>query len=166
MENITTPPVKIIDLFPHPTAYKYDEELWYHQHNNSLVIINCIASKIEYPEHWTPLSIKCAFGGNEYYHFPNNTAAVGPENFLILNEGTTYRSSIRSEQPTESYTLNFTKENIKQVLSCLTSNPAQQLDDPFQLRGRPIRFVEKLYPHNNYLSVRLFQIREMVKEKN
>src|SRR5882762_10135461 len=121
-EKSKTPPVKVIDSFPHPTAYKYNEDLWYKQHGNSLVIINCVASHIEYPEHWTPLSIKCAFGGKEYYHFPNNSLAVGPANFLILNEGTTYRSSIESDSPTESYSLNFTKENISRVASCLSSN--------------------------------------------
>jgi AraC family transcriptional regulator len=160
------PPVKIIDSFPHPTAYKYNEDLWYQQHSNSLVIINCISSNIEYPEHWTPLSIKCAFGGKEYYHFPNNSLAVGAENFLILNEGTTYRSSIRSEHPTESYSLNFTGENISQVVSCLASNHDRQLDDPFQYNGEPLRFVEKLYKHDNFLSDQLLTIRKMVKEKN
>lgn len=165
-ENHKTPFVKIIDTFPHPTAHKYDEDTWYKQHNGALVIIDCIASKIEYPEHWTPLSIKCAFGGKEYYHFTNNSLAVGPENFLILNEGTTYKSSIESNSPTESYTLNFTKENISQVASCLNSNHDRQLDDPFLYNSRSPHFVEKLYRHDGHLSAPLFRIRDMVKEKN
>ncbi|MBS1597700.1 MAG: helix-turn-helix transcriptional regulator [Bacteroidetes bacterium] len=165
-ENSKTPTVKIIDAFPHPTAYKYNEDLWYQQHSNSLVIINCMASNIEYPEHWTPLSVKCAFGGKEYYHFPNNSLAVSPENFLILNEGTTYRSSIRSEHPTESFSLNFTKQNIQQVVSCLGSNHKQQLHDPFQYNGEAPRFVEKLYSHDRSVTAPLLRIRDMAKEKN
>jgi len=165
-ENIMSPPIKIIDSFPHPTAYKYNEERWYNQHGGSLVIINCTSSNIDYPEHWTPLSIKCAFGGKECYHFPNNAFAVSQENFLILNEGAMYRSSIHSENPTESYSLNFTKDNINQLLSSITSTAALQLDDPFLLREESFRFVEKLYPHNNYLSSFLFKIRNLVRNKH
>ena len=164
--NSKIPPVKIIDAFPHPTAYKYNEDLWYDQHQDSLVIINCYASNIDYPEHWTPLSIKCAFGGREYYHFTNNSIVVGPENFLILNEGTTYRSSIHTERPTESFTLNFTTQNIKQVVACIHSTETNQLDDPFFYNRDVPYFVEKLYPHHDALSKLLLTTRSMVKEKN
>ncbi|HTQ65838.1 MAG TPA: AraC family transcriptional regulator [Puia sp.] len=158
-------PVKIIDSFPNPTAYKYNEELWKEQHGNSFVIINCVSSEIEYPEHWTPLSIKCAFGGREYYHFKNHSLAVSNENFLILNEGAIYRSSIQSDNPTESFSLNFTAENIRQVFSCMNSNDRQLLDDPFYFRDESMHFIEKLYPYDKCLSGHLYRIRKMVTDK-
>jgi AraC-like DNA-binding protein len=157
--------VKIIDSFPSPTAYKYDQGCWQAQHGNSLVIINCLSSDIEYPEHWTPLSIKCAFGGREYYHFKNHSLAVSDENFLILNEGTLYRSSIRSDKPTESFTLNFTGENIRQVCSCFQSDSQGLLDNPFYFSSASVRFIEKLYTHNKMLSGDLFQLRKMIRNK-
>src|SRR5215467_3981258 len=158
--------VKIIDSFPHPTAYKYNEELWHQQHGASFVVINCKSSDIEYPEHWTPLSIKCAFGGKEYYHFKNYSLAVTDETFLILNEGTTYRSSIHSENITESFTLNFTKENIDQVSSCHQYETVQLLDEPFEFKTKPIRFVEKLYYRDERLARFIHRLRNMVNEKN
>ena len=50
--------IKCITDFQSSEGIKYDESLWKQQHGNDLVVINCFASKIFYPEHWTPLSLK------------------------------------------------------------------------------------------------------------
>jgi len=100
--------VKCITDFPPTADYKYDETLWHQQHGEAFVLINCHASDIYYPEHWTPLSIKCAFNGKEYYKLKNTTYAVNDRNFLVLNQGTEYASYILSDSVTESFTLNFT----------------------------------------------------------
>src|SRR5579862_2758431 len=158
-------PVKIIDSFPDPYAAKYDERLWYSQHDQSVVILNCRARNIYYPRHWTPLSVKCAFDGTELYHFEKNAFCVSDNNFLILNEGSEYCSSIRSETPTRSFTINFTVQNIKEVWSGIALDPSHQLDDPFkQYDGTP-RFVEKLYPHEGHFSHRLLLIKHLIQKK-
>ena len=136
--------VKYITEFP-DTGNKYDEKTWYNDHDNSLVIINCCATNIYYTEHWTPLSIKCAFNGKEYYKFKNTTYAVDDNNFLLLNEGNTYSSYINTESITESFTINFTKKNIEDLSAFVFYNENSLLDDPFKILPNEIRIYEKLY---------------------
>jgi AraC family transcriptional regulator len=157
-------PIKIIDSFPNPNAAKYDENLWYSQHDDSIVIINCESKNIYYPKHWTPLSVKCAFHGTEHYHFEKNSFCVSDKNFLILNEGSEYRSSIWSETPTNSFTINFTAQIIKEIFRGISHHAIGQLDDPFRNDDRSTGFVEKLYPHDGSLS-HLLAIRNIVQRK-
>ncbi len=159
------PAVKIIQDFPSPTDYRYDEELWYRQHGNSFVIINCQSSNIFYPEHWTPLSMKCVMAGKEFYKFSNYAYAVTPDRFLLLNEGSEYASHIDPDYPTESFTLNFTKENIG-ALSALFYRDAQHiLDNPFHNGDRHLRFIEKLYAFNPHVSKIICDIKRSIDEE-
>lgn len=159
-----TLPIKIIESFPDPNAGKYDENRWYRQHDDSIVIINCQSKNIYYPRHWTPLSVKCAFQGTEQYLFERNTISVSDRNFLILNEGSEYRSSIESATPIESFSINFTAGNIKAVHAGISCDADHQLDDPFTNYDGSPRFVEKLYPHDGSFS-RLLSIRRLVQQK-
>src|SRR5262245_20291789 len=112
-----TSPVKCIKDFPPSRGFRYDEELWHAQHGDALVIINCRSSDIYYPEHWTPLSLKFAFSGKEYYKLRNMTYAVNDENFLVLNQGNVYESYIFQDTVTESLTINYTQNNINQLIA-------------------------------------------------
>jgi AraC family transcriptional regulator len=143
------PPVKIIKEFPPTVAFPYDEALWRKQHANAFVIINCKASSIYYPEHWTPLSIKCAFKGREFYKLSNTTYSVTDDRFLLLNEGNHYASFIESERETESFTLNFTPENIEALVAFFFTAPADLLDDPFFIKSGGLKVFEKLYSHDS-----------------
>lgn len=140
--------VKYITDFP-ATDNRYGEDDWYKQHANSIVIINCKSSDIYYPEHWTPLSIKCAFNGKEFYKFRNTTYAVNDSNFLLLNEGNRYESYINSESLTESFTLNFTESNIKALAAFISNTATGIVDDPLKETGSGFRVFEKLYSHNH-----------------
>jgi AraC family transcriptional regulator len=140
------PAIKFVTEFPE-TESEYGED-WFRRNKNSFLILNCRASNIYYPEHWTPLSIKCAFGGKEYYKFKNITYAVDNNNFLLLNEGTTYSSYINSETLTESLTLNFSQKNIQDLSAYIFNNERILLDNPFKIQSQDLRVFEKLYPHN------------------
>lgn len=158
-------PIKIIESFPDPGAAKYDSALWYRQHANKMVIINCRSSYIEFPEHWSPLSVKCAFGGKEYYHFKDASLAAGDDSFLIINEGSLYKSSINTKTVTESFTINFTSQNINDVYVGLSSSAGRQLENPFTQQSNTISFVEKMYHWSGPLTTSLMGIRQLVKEK-
>jgi AraC family transcriptional regulator len=164
LQKAMTLPIKIIESFPDPNAGKYDESRWYRQHDNSIVIINCRSKNIDYPRHWTPLSIKCAFQGTEQYHFERNAFCVADRNFLLLNEGSEYRSSIRSATPTHSFSINFTAQNITDVYTGIACPTSHQLDNPFRNYDGSPRFVEKLYPHDGSFP-RLLDIRHLVQKK-
>ncbi len=139
--------IKYITDFP-ATDNRYEEDEWYKHHADSIVIINCKSSDIYYPEHWTPLSIKCAFNGREFYKLRNTTYAVNDSNFLLLNEGNRYESYINSDSVTESFTLNFTRNNIKALTAFVSDTGDKIIDDPFKEKGNDFRVFEKLYSHN------------------
>lgn len=140
--------VKYITEFP-STENKYDETTWYSDHDDSLVIINCCATDIYYPEHWTPLSFKCAINGKEFYKLKNTTYAVDENNFLLLNEGNMYCSYINTGPITESFTVNFTKKNIEDLSAFVFNNETMLVDDPFKILPKEVRVYEKLYAQTN-----------------
>ena len=157
MENL----VKMIKDFPPTTEYKYDEDLWHRQHGDAFVIINCHATDIYYPEHWTPFSLKCAFNGKEFYKLRNTTYAVTDTNFLVLNQGCEYVSYILSDSVTESFTLNFTQYNLNLLKSVYDSNNLKLLDNPFQLNKNSTTFIEKLYSYNSNLATYIMQVKNL-----
>ena len=158
--------IKCINEFPPATEYQYDEDLWNHQHGDALVIINCHSSKIYYPEHWTPLSIKCAFAGKEYYKLRNTTYAVGDNNFLIMNQGSNYASYILSESLTESLTLNFTPHNLNILSTVICRSGLQLLDDPFKLQRGTTTFIEKLYAYSPAMASFIRQLKYLIKDSS
>lgn len=155
------PDVKYITDFPPSEGYKYTEDLWHRQHGDSFVVINCKASDIFYPEHWTPLSLKCAFSGKEYYQLTNTTYAVSPQNFLVLNAGTSYSSYILSETVTESFTLNFTQQNLHVLSTVEAGTDTVLLDDPFSLKNDTTSFVQKLHPYSATIISLLAQLKQI-----
>jgi AraC family transcriptional regulator len=154
--------IKCIKDFPPVNAYKYDEDLWHLQHGDAFVIINCCATDIYYPEHWTPLSIKCAFNGKEYYKLKNTTYAVSDNNFLVMNQGGQYASYIPSGPVTESFTLNFTQENLNLLATVNAGTGLQLLDDPFKLIQGRTTFIEKLYPYNSSITLSIRRIKSLI----
>ena len=154
--------VKFINDFPPVTEYKYDEDLWHRQHGDAFVIINCRATNIYYPEHWTPLSLKCAFNGKEFYKFKNTTYAVTDNHFLVMNQGSEYASYILSDSITESFTLNFTQYNLSLLSTVNGSNSLQLLDDPFKLQNGSTTFIEKLYTYNSTVTSCIMQLKNLI----
>ena len=67
---------------------------------------NCIlwgrARQAEFGPCTHTLSIRAAWGGVEHCYVNGRTLAVDDDNFLILNHGQIYSTSIRSAQPVES----------------------------------------------------------------
>ena len=137
---------KYIANFPE-TYNAYGRDQWVRQHDDSIVIINCKSSAIYYPDHWTPLSMKCAFNGREYYKFPHTTYAVSDGNFLLLNEDNVYESYINSDSPTESFTLNFTRKNLKSLSAYISAKKHDIIGYETNSKISTLRVVEKLYPH-------------------
>src|SRR5215210_3283276 len=93
--------VSLVNNFPDFAApgFNIDEYNNFFKTFNS--IINASSSDISYPDHWGCLSIKCAFGGEEFYQVQNRMYAVNDNNFLVFNEGRNYSSYIFSKNPVE-----------------------------------------------------------------
>lgn len=89
------------------------------------------------------LSIRAAWGGVEYCHADGRTIGVDDDNFLILNHGRIYSTSIRSEQPVESLAICFGPALVEQI----------------HAEGKSAQFHEHLRPHDAVVSPILHAVR-------
>jgi AraC family transcriptional regulator len=90
------------------------------------------------------LSIRAAWGGVQHCHVEGRTIGVDDDNFLILNHGGIYSTSIRSEQPVESLAICFSPRLVEQI----------------HFEGRSSQFLEHLRPHDSAVSPVLQTIRQ------
>jgi AraC family transcriptional regulator len=102
-----------------------------------------------YPE---LLSIRAVWGGTQYCHFNGRTIAVDDDNFLILNHGRIYSTSIRATHPVESLTICFQPELIRLVQDDAASSIEQMLDRGGSAAEPPRDFIENLQPHEGTVS--------------
>jgi len=90
------------------------------------------------------LSIRSAWGGVESVHIDGRTIGVDDDNFLILNHGRIYSTSVHSEQPVESLAICFHPTLVEQMHS----------------DGASSQFLEHLRPHDAVVSPLLQAIRQ------
>lgn len=90
------------------------------------------------------LSIRAVWGGVEYCQVDGRTLGVDDDNFLILNHGRIYSTSIRSTQPVESLAICFSPRLVEQI----------------HFEGRSSQFLEHLQPHDAAVSPVLHSIRD------
>ena len=156
-------PLSLMDVFPDANSRDFSREEWISQFRNSNVIIHCSGSNLYYPAHWGPLSVKCAFYGNEYYERHMCKYAVSDMNYLLMNEGTTYSSYIQPGRKVESLTINFNQEYQFDVKRTLCTATDRLVDQPIESSNELVFFEEKLYKHNNSVSPLIYKIRKLTK---
>jgi AraC-like DNA-binding protein len=105
------------------------------------------------------LSVRAAWGGAERCHIDGRTVAVDDDSFLILNQGQTYSTSIRSEQPVESLAICFGPGLVEQVRNDALASIEQALSRKGNVGTRGYRFFEHLHPHDQWVSPVLRYIR-------
>ena len=120
----------IINNFPDWNTPGFSVDNWHSQYLKSNVIFNARTSSAYYPSHWGPLSVKCAFNGNEFYSAGNCRYRVNSGNYLLLNEGMEYSSRIEEHHPVDSFTICFSPSFKNDVLECFLSSNEDLLDDP------------------------------------
>jgi AraC family transcriptional regulator len=110
------------------------------------------------------LSIKCAFGGQEFYEVEGGRVAVDDSSYLVLNNQQHYASSIERPGPMESFCVWFRPGFADQVLAGLRTRTDLLLDDPNGVHRQPVQFFERLFPHDGRVSPVLHRIRAAVNE--
>ena len=153
----STRDIYLINHFPDFNAPGFDLQRYYSLFLENNVMINAQASDVEYGDLWGPLSIRCAFRGKEFYHERTKTVAVDDSTFLIFNEGKVYSSYIKSEKKVESLTVNFNPSFVQEVIQSMLQRDVEVNDSV----KRDVRFVEKLYQHNNTITPLLLGLRRM-----
>ena len=142
----------LVESFPDSKLNTFSQEEWNTKFHESNVIIHCLGKNIYYPTHWGPLSIKCAFGGKEYYQKDRCKYAVSEGIFLLLNEGTEYSSYIEAGHEVESLTINFNLQYQSEVARTVFTENDKLVDDPFITSQRGIVVEEKLFSYSPAIS--------------
>lgn len=142
----------------------FDAPLFYSQFWRKNMIIHAASREVEYAEHAAPLSIKCAFNGQEFYEYGVGRCAVDDRSYLVLNEAQSYSSYIQSDTEVESFSLFFRPGLAEEVLATLITPADQLLDNPQEGRTQPTLFFEKLYAHDAAVSPLLLELRRAVLE--
>jgi AraC family transcriptional regulator len=117
------------------------------------------ARQAEQPAAARPLMIATARGGREWFTLDRRRLAVDDDNFLLVNEGRTQASLIRSDTEVESFRIFFRSGLADEVLAALVL-PVDRLlehDDPPVRSG--LEFSEGLRSHDRLVSPVLAYIR-------
>lgn len=105
------------------------------------------------------LSIRAAWGGTEYCRVAGRTIGVDDDSFLILNHGRVYSTSIRAQQPVETFAISFRTGLAESVYGAVTASLAEALAKGDTLEDRPVEFAEHLQAHDRGVSPVLRYIR-------
>jgi AraC family transcriptional regulator len=144
--------IHLMDVFPDFKAPGFNVEAYNKRFRESNVIIRASARDVAYAPHWGPLSIKCAFNGNEHYEFSHCRYRVDDGSFLLLNEGQVYSSYIHSDTPVDSFTINFSADYIRKGYAGW--HPGSCPGDEAVLT--PLSFCERIYLHDREVSPYIF----------
>lgn len=110
------------------------------------------ARHAEFGPYTHTLSIRAAWGGAEYCWVDGRMIAVDDDNFLILNHGQIYSTSIRSERPVESLAICFQPALVERIRSETAASIEEALWRGDADADRPPDFFQNLHPHEQRVS--------------
>ncbi len=135
----------IIPEFPDYSRSGFDMDRYINIYKTSNVITNASSSNTYYALHSGVLSIKYVFKGEEYYSTSLCRYKVDENNFLVINSGQRYGSYINSVEPTESFSVFFNNNFVREVISAVTTGEEKLLENSLISCSIGEMFFEKLY---------------------
>lgn len=157
--------VMILKHFPDPAQSNFNLDAPCPEFGWPNMVVQAKASRVAYPEHRGPLSIKCAFNGQEAYAAEGARFMVDDTSYLLLNDGQRYSSCIESNDKVESFCVFFRPGFAEEILRSLVTSADCLLDAPDGKIKQPVSFFERIYRHDNVLSPALLRIRTTIKAK-
>jgi AraC family transcriptional regulator len=94
------------------------------------------------------LSIRAAWGGAQFCHVAGRTLAVDDDNFLILNHGRIYSTSICATQPVESLTICFRPGLAESAYAAMAVSIERAVLEGDAVGEQAGEFMENLQPHD------------------
>jgi len=128
-------------------------------HENCIIAARTRAA--DYPPYRQTLSIKAAWGGREDYYVDGRRVGVDDDTFLILNEGRTYGSSLRSATPVTSFSIFFRPGMARDVVRTLLTPQERLLENP-DPGTAAVDFAEHVHRHDRSITPVLGLIRSQV----
>ena len=110
------------------------------------------SNNVESEDHVSRLSIRCILNGYQYYRLGNHDHMIGPDNYLIINKGQTYRTAFKADQPLEMMLVAFQPGFAEQVLYSAITPADQLLDNPYCHNPLPVVFFEQAYPRDAHIT--------------
>ncbi|MDB5004915.1 MAG: helix-turn-helix protein [Mucilaginibacter sp.] len=112
--------------------------------NNNKVYSNVSSQRYQKPQ-TGDLSFKFVLSGEEKYSLGRRQLAIHPDSFLLINKGTEFTSTIESNLPVESFSIDFDQQFLQDFTNCLRLKSSQLLDHTTD-RISIIDFDETIYP--------------------
>ncbi|MDB5032828.1 MAG: transcriptional regulator, AraC family [Chlorobi bacterium] len=128
------------------------------------MIIHARGASVLYPEHFGPLSIKCAFGGEESYKVNRREFSVDDSGYLIVNEGSRYSSTITAERAVETFCIFFNYPFVERVLTSIVVPSDKLMDNHDLMHGGIPKFMEKPYRHDRVITPLLQEMRSHTRQ--
>jgi AraC family transcriptional regulator len=117
---------------------------------------NCIvlghARRAEFGPCTHTLSIRAAWGGTEHCRIGPRCVGVDDDNFLILNHGRVYSTSIRAQWPVESLAICFRPGLAQETCAAMAMSIERALEQGAAIDPVGPEFAESLQPHDQLVS--------------
>jgi AraC family transcriptional regulator len=110
------------------------------------------SNNLESEDHVSRLSIRCVLNSYQYYRLGSHDHMIGPENYLVINKGQTYRTAFKAAHPVEMMLVAFQPGFAEQVLYSAVTPADILLDNPHEPNPLPVTFFEQAYPQDDYIT--------------
>jgi AraC family transcriptional regulator len=108
------------------------------------------------------LSLKVAFNGQANFYLENTAYSLEKGVYLILNADKEYNIIKDTHESVEMLSIYFDSGFAKDTFRSLRTDTGDLLDVPYPPSGAEINFIERVYPHDNDLTAKLFTLRRVL----
>lgn len=124
---------------------------------------NKIYSRINTRQHDLQCSadfnIRFVMSGSENYQLGKRQLYIHPDSFLILNKGTQYASSVASNDPARSFSINFDQKFLDDFKNCWMHKHENLLSQPDLIQKQEKEFNETIYPFKGDIRYNIFHLK-------
>ncbi|MBS1624458.1 MAG: helix-turn-helix transcriptional regulator [Bacteroidetes bacterium] len=116
--------------------------------------------------HVSRLSVNRMLNGVAHYRVGDRECTVTSDNFLVINQGQTYKTSFEGREDAEMMTVGFRPGFAEGIFQSLTNTEEWLLDNPVFKPNEPLRFFEKTYKADPVITSVFQDLREVVCSSN
>ncbi len=125
-----------------------------------------ISSKSIYSdEHTSRLTIRLMLNGYQYYKVGSTEHIVKPDNYLVTNQGQTFRTEFDSEIDLKMMLVAFKPQQAERLFYYLSTPEEKLLDNPFHEPAEQVHFFETTFNHDAEINSIFMQLGNMILNK-
>lgn len=112
--------------------------------------------------HVARLSISTVLHGQQRYHLGKRECTVTPANFLVMNQGQSFKTTNEGKEELEMISVGFRPGFAEGIFQTLTNTEEWLLDNPIFTPAEPLRFFEKTYDADPVITGVIRELRDIV----